>query len=75
MGVAERQRINDLSHAETLCIIICTSRFPTVSTILRVTLLAPVGSATVERANSALKLVKSDRRSIPWVKNALQEWV
>ena len=30
---------------------------------MRITLLAPVSSATVERANSALKFVKSDRRA------------
>ena len=30
---------------------------------MRITLLAPVSSATVERANSALKFVNSDRRA------------
>jgi len=39
------------------------SRFPNIVTILHVMLLAPVTSATVERANSALKFVKSNRRS------------
>jgi hypothetical protein len=37
--------------------------FPNICTMLRITLLAPVTSATVERANSALKFVKSDRRA------------
>lgn len=58
-------RHNIVSIAATLkhhTIINCT-RFPNVTTMLRVTLLAPVSSATVERANSALKFVKSDRRS------------
>ena len=38
--------------------------FPNIKkTIFKVSLLAPVSSATVERANSALKFVKTARRS------------
>jgi hypothetical protein len=64
LDVADRKSISTISSTLTHSSVInCTSRFPNVSTILRVTLLAPVSSATVERANSALKFVKSDRRS------------
>lgn len=64
--LAREDRRSVLTISATLkhpSVINCTSRFPNVSLILRVTLLAPVSSATVERANSALKFVKSDRRS------------
>ena len=37
--------------------------FPNIKTIFKVSLLALVSSATVERANSALKFVKTARRS------------
>jgi len=61
LDVADRKCISaTMKHSS---IINGTSRFPNVSSILRVALLAPVSSATVERANSALKFVKSDRRS------------
>jgi hypothetical protein len=38
-------------------------RFPNIVTILRLLLLVPVTAASAERAHSALKLVKTDRRS------------
>ena len=65
LNTEDRHNIGLVSIATTLKhhTIINWTRFPNVTTMLGVTLLAPVSSATVERANSALKFVKSDRRS------------
>ena len=40
-----------------------TIQFPNIAAIMRIVLLQPATSATVERANSALKRVKTDLRS------------
>jgi hypothetical protein len=63
LNMADRRSVLTISATLKHFSIINCTRFPNVTTILRVTLLAPVSSATVERANSALKFVKSDRRS------------
>ena len=42
---------------------VSSKNFPNISTVLHLLLMTPVTAATVERANSALKFVKSDGRS------------
>ncbi len=46
------------------CPLYSSKSYPNISTILHILSVTPVTLATTERANSALKFVKSDRRSV-----------